>query len=376
MRRVFNSAIGRAAILGTVALVLSVPALAQGLPAPRGVSAPRSKLAATAAAPSNAASLKQLKRALAHAATASSHHHPLSAKAYRQIGKLAKGLEQSLVNASADCRSGLAAATRLAGDRNHAARLRSDLKHARSDVTSCSATAAQPPYVPPQSGSPTPTDVGGVVLNSAGQPLASLPITVDVDDPFALYGKEWTTTTDGTGHFTVPYPISENESWYSWTATTEFPWYGGTWPRDLSTVSESDPANIVFQSNLSQGAQIAVSDETGCDVFWQNPAYPGSNPTTKSISVTLTPVGELIDGTTATARTVTFPQGQLCDGSIGVPPGAWTVSNGVDNLGRALIFSTDGGNTYTSSVEVFNAPPNGAWPTVSVDTRFASPPSS
>jgi hypothetical protein len=319
------------------------------------------------AASSSGASLKQLKHALAQAASASSHHHVLSAKAYQQIGKLAQGLEHSLSSPSTGCQAGLAAATRLAGDRHHPARLRSDVKHARTGVANCSATS--PPYNPP----PAPTDVGGVVLNSAGQALANLPITVDVDDPLSFYGKEWTTTSDSTGHFTLPYPISEDQSWYSWTASTQFPWFGGTWPRDLSRVSDSDPANIVFQSNLSQGAQLAISDDTGCEVFWQDPAYPGSNPDTKSVTVTLTPVGALIDGSHGNAATLTIPKGQLCDGSINVPPGAWTVSGGVDNLGRPLIFSSDGGHTYASSVEVFNAPQDSAWPNAIVETAFAPP---
>jgi hypothetical protein len=51
-----------------------------------------------------------------------------------------------------------------------------------------------------------------------------------------------------------------------------------------------------------------------------------------------------------------------------------TVSGGVDNLGRALIFSTDGGDTYARSAEVLNAPANDAWPTATVDTHCAHPP--
>lgn len=354
--------VGRAAVIGAVALASATGTLIAVAPA--------------SAAPSNAASLRQLKSDLARAASAGSHHHLLSAKAYQQIGKVARGLEHSLASPSTPCRAGLSAAARLAGDRHHAKRMRSDLKHARTGVAACSATPAPTPRPPGPPPVVTPTDVGGVVLNSAGQPLAGLPITVDVDDPLSFYGKEWTTSTDGTGHFKLPYPTDQNESWFSWTATTRFAWYGGTWPRDLTTASESDPTNLVFQSNLSDGAKIAVSDSTGCEVFWQDPAYPASNPDTQSITVTLTPVGALVDGTSAAARTVTFSKGQLCDGAISVPPGAWTVSGGVDNLGRALIFSTDGGHTYAPSAEVFNAPQSSPWPTVSVDTHFASPPSS
>jgi hypothetical protein len=72
--------------------------------------------------------------------------------------------------------------------------------------------------------------------------------------------------------------------------------------QNLSTASQSDPTNIVFQSQLSDGAHIAVSDSTGCEVFWQDPAYPASNPDTTSITVTLTPVGTMIDGTSTTVR--------------------------------------------------------------------------
>lgn len=357
---------GRAGTVAVIALLSAIGTIVAVTPA--------------SAASSSVASLKQLNRELTQAASASNHHSRLPAKAYRRIGKLAKGLEHSFTSPSSGCRAGLVAATHLAGDRHNAKRLRSDVKRARTGVASCTIVPEGVKPNPPggvQLPLPlTPPNVGGVVLNSSGQPLAGQPITVDVDDPLSLYGKEWTTTTDSTGHFKVPYPINEDESWYSWTATTQFPWYGGTWPRDLATVSASDPTNIVFQSNLSDGAHIEISDETGCSVFWQDPEYPGSNPDTQSITVTLTPVGALIDGTSATARTVTFPHGQLCDGSIPVPPGVWTVSNGVDNLGRALIFSSDGGQSYAHSVEVFNAPQSSPWPTAGVDTQFASPPSS
>ena len=84
-------------------------------------------------------------------------------------------------------------------------------------------------------------------------------------------------------------------------------------------------------------------------MFWHDTAYPASNPDTQSITVTLTPVGALIDGTRANAQTSRSRRAGSATAPFKSRPGALTVSGGVVNLGRALIFSTDGGDTYAPS---------------------------
>lgn len=358
---------GRLAIL---AIGVSLGALGPGFVATAGAAAPSS----------TATALSHLKTDLASAARAGQRHKTVSAKAYRTIGQLTKTVTHGIPHPSASCRTALKAAGRLSGERKRRAKLLADVRLAHQRIGGCkvpkpSSKSKPPPATPKPTPPAGPTDVGGTVLNASGQPLANLSITVDMEDPLAIaFGKEWTTTTNAAGQFTLPWPTDQVQSWYTWSATASFPWRGGTWPELLGAGAGGDPAHLVFRSNPAGGAKISIGDDQGCFVMWKDPAYPASNPSTTSVTVTLTPDGPLIDGSTAAAETVTLTQAQLCDNAISVPAGAWIVSGGVDNLGRALVFSLDE-LSYGASVELFNAPPSGMYPTGGVDTHFATPPS-
>ncbi len=226
------------------------------------------------------------------------------------------------------------------------------------------------------------------MVNSAGHPLAGLPITIQATTSprGPAYGEmDFTATTDPTGHFIV----AQNPALLgalAWNAAASFPWYGGTWPRDLTTVSQSDATHLQFRSDVAAGAPgdtstgviLRIGDADGCDVIGQNPAFVASDPNTTSINATLTPAGPLVDGSVGLPITATLASDQLCgfEGEghqIGnIPAGAWTVT-GVSNGGRQLAFSTnnDGTGPYSTGLVVFNFPQTSSEALQQIDVHFA-----
>lgn len=343
-----------------------------------------------ASASSSAASLlAHLERDLGKAARAGAHHRVLSAGSYATIRQLARAAQHALPRASSGCRSALAAAERLSGERRHKKRLMVDLGRAREGLSKCQAKPTPKPPSPPPPPPPAAPEIGGIVDNSAGHPLANLPITIQATTSprGPLYGEmDFTTSTDATGHFNV----AQNPALLgalAWNATATFPWYGGTWPRDLTTVSQSDPTHLQFRSDVAAGAPgdtstgviLRIGDADGCDVIGQNAAFVASDPNTTSITVTLTPAGPMVDSSAGSPVTATLASGQLCgfEGEghqiANIPAGAWTVT-GVSNSGRQLAFSTnnDGTGPYSTGLAVFNFPQTSSEALQQIDVHFAS----
>jgi hypothetical protein len=264
-----------------------------------------------------------------------------------------------------------------------------DLGRAREGLSKCQAKPTPKPPSPPPPPPPAAPEIGGIVDNSAGHPLANLPITIQATTSprGPLYGEmDFTTSTDATGHFNV----AQNPALLgalAWNATATFPWYGGTWPRDLTTVSQSDPTHLQFRSDVAAGAPgdtstgviLRIGDADGCDVIGQNAAFVASDPNTTSITVTLTPAGTLVDSSAGSPVTATLASGQLCgfEGEghqiANIPAGAWTVT-GVSNSGRQLAFSTnnDGTGPYSTGLAVFNFPQTSSEALQQIDVHFAS----
>ena len=339
-----------------------------------------------ASASSSAAALvSQLEHDVGHAARAEAQHRALPAASYATIHQLARAAQAALPAASPGCRVALAAAKRLFGERRHRQPLMVDIARARNGLSKCQ-TEPKPKPTPPRP--QVAAEIGGLVVNSAGHPLAGLAITIQATtSPLGpLYGeREFTTTTDTTGHFTV----DENPALLhalAWNATATFPWYGGTWPRDLTTVSQSDPTHLEFRSDVASGAAgdtstgviLRIGDWDGCDSLGHNPAFVASDPNTTSITVTLTPAGPLVDGSAGSPITATLASGQLC-GFEGegrqienIPAGAWAVT-GVSSGGRQLAFSTnnDGTGPYSAGLVVFNFPQSSSEALQQIDVHFA-----
>jgi hypothetical protein len=264
-----------------------------------------------------------------------------------------------------------------------------DLGRAREGLSKCQAKPTPKPPPPPPPPPPAAPEIGGIVDNSAGHPLANLPITIQATTSprGPLYGEmDFTTSTDATGHFNV----AQNPALLgalAWNATATFPWYGGTWPRDLTTVSQSDPTHLQFRSDVAAGAPgdtstgviLRIGDADGCDVIGQNAAFVASDPNTTSITVTLTPAGPMVDSSAGSPVTATLASGQLCgfEGEghqiANIPAGAWTVT-GVSNSGRQLAFSTnnDGTGPYSTGLAVFNFPQTSSEALQQIDVHFAS----
>jgi hypothetical protein len=97
--------------------------------------------------------------------------------------------------------------------------------------------------------------IAGTVLNSTGKGLANLRVTITaVTSPYGpLYGSvQFAVATDNIGHFTIARPPATLRA-LSWKAEAVFPWYGGSWDRYLTTVSDQSPAHLVFRSDLTSG---------------------------------------------------------------------------------------------------------------------------
>jgi hypothetical protein len=232
------------------------------------------------------------------------------------------------------------------------------------------------------------TEVGGTVISSAGKALAGLRVTVTaVTSPHgALYGSvQFQVTTNKLGHFVIPRPPALDV--LAWKAEATFPWYGGTWERYLSTVSDHDPAHLVFRSDLTSGragyAQSATDgsivrlyDPNGCGAFGYpgNTANPATDPRTTSILVTLTPDGRMLDGSVGHPYRVSVPSSSLClseDSIIDVPAGAWYLT-AVNNIGRKISFSFPTNSSVADTAIVFNAPEGqNTSPVQEVDIHFA-----
>ena len=233
------------------------------------------------------------------------------------------------------------------------------------------------------------TGVGGMVINSAGKALAGLRVTVTAvtNARGALYGSvQFQVTTNKSGHFMVARPPSALDA-LSWRAEATFPWYGGTWQRYLTTVSDHDPGHLVFRSDLTSGragyAQSATDgsivrlyDPNGCGAFGfpGNTANPATDPRTSSILVTLTPDGHMLDGSADHAYRVSVPSSWLClsrDSIIDVPAGAWYLT-AVNNIGRKISFSFPTNSRVADTAIVFNEPEGqNTSPVQEVDIHFA-----
>jgi hypothetical protein len=233
------------------------------------------------------------------------------------------------------------------------------------------------------------TGVGGTVINSAGKALVGLRVTVTAVTSArgALYGSvQFQVTTNKSGHFMVPRPPAALAA-LSWKAEAAFPWYGGTWERYLTTVSDQDPARLVFRSDLSSGragyAQSATDgsilrlyDPNGCGAFGYpgNTANPATDPRTSSILVTLTPDGRMLDGSVGHAYRVSVPSNWLClsrDSIIDVPAGAWYLT-AFNNIGRKISFSFPTNSRVADTAIVFNEPEgHNTSPVQEVDIHFA-----
>ena len=233
------------------------------------------------------------------------------------------------------------------------------------------------------------TGVGGMVINSAGKALAGLRVTVTAitNARGALYGSvQFQVTTNKSGRFMVTRPPAALDA-LSWKAEASFPWYGGTWERYLTTVSDHDPAHLVFRSDLTSGragyAQSATDgsiirlyDPNGCGAFGfpGNTANPATDPRTSSILVTLTPDGRMLDGSVGHAYRVPVPSSWLClsrDSIIDVPAGAWYLT-AVNNIGRKISFSFPTNSRVADTAIVFNEPEGqNTSPVQEVDIHFA-----
>jgi hypothetical protein len=243
--------------------------------------------------------------------------------------------------------------------------------------------------IAPEASASAKTGVGGTVINSGGNALAGLRLTVTAVTSAhgALYGSvQFQVTTNKSGHFMVPRPPAGLDA-LSWKAEAAFPWYGGTWERYLTTVSDQDPAHLVFRSDLTSGragyAQSATDgsivrlyDPNGCGAFGYpgNTANPATDPRTSSILVTLTPDGRMLDGSIGHAYRVSVPSSWLClsrDSIIDVPAGAWYLT-AANNVGRKISFSFPTNSRVADTAIVFNEPEGqNTSPVQEVDIHFA-----
>jgi hypothetical protein len=235
---------------------------------------------------------------------------------------------------------------------------------------------------------PRQTEIGGTVINSAGKPFAGLRVTVTAVTSAhgALYGSaQFQLTTNKSGHFLATEPAALDA--LSWKAWASFPWYGGTWERYLTTVSERDWAHLVFRSDLTSGTAgyaqsdtdgsiVRLYDPNGCGAFGYpgNTANPATDPRTSSILVTLKPDGRMLDGTVGHAYRVSVPSGWLClsrDSIADIPAGAWYLT-AVNNVGRKISFSFPTNSRVGDTALVFNeAEGQNTSPVQEVDIHFA-----
>ncbi len=233
------------------------------------------------------------------------------------------------------------------------------------------------------------SDIGGTVVNSNGRPLGDLRLSVTaVTSPRgALYGSvQFSVVTDKSGRFSIPRSAASIAA-LAWQAKAAFTWYGGTWDRYLTTVSDRDPAHLSFRSDvtsgaagyaqsLTDGAIVRLYDPDGCGAFGYrgNSHYPATDPNTTSIIVRLTPDGPLLDGSTGHSYTVSVPAGTLCleaDSIKDIPAGAWYLT-AANNDGRKLSFSFPTNSKIGDTAIVFNQPQGeNTEPVQEVDIHFA-----
>lgn len=351
----------------------------------------------TAAAPTAAQTLALLKGRLGAAAKAASSHHVLSRSSYLALRAGAVRLRASLIAPSARCRSALAAAERLPADRGHTARLAADERRAHLGIAACVTAPARkkiaPPVTPTTPVVPAPVtppavitpSIAGVVVDSAGRPLPGLPLQVTVvTSPWGpFYGKSvFPATTAADGSFAVAQDPAALGA-LAYTAIAAFPWHGGTWSRGL-VLTGGDAQHLAFQVTLThtidaysgaydnEGSQLKFFDLDGCSVLsGVNAAYPASDPSTSTLTLTFTPDGPLVDGTAGTATTVTIDKLSLCSGSfVELPAGAWYIS-GVSSGGRRLAFAHTGATPYLTSYPVFEVSPDTGELEPTIDVHFA-----
>lgn len=225
--------------------------------------------------------------------------------------------------------------------------------------------------------------VAGILVNSHDHPLRHLPITVDGHTPSGRVFR-FRARTNRLGRFRLRAAAGQINAIY-WTATANFPWYGGIWQRDLNTLSNR-PTHLRFRADvvargpdsLATGVYLRVDDWDGCTSPNPNdPSFVSTDPNTQSIDVHLAPARRLVDGTKARGGTVTLRSGDLCgfEGEghqIVAPAGAWKVT-GVTNHGRKLAFSKHlGRGPYDRSLTVFNFPMPHGDRLETIDVHFAS----
>jgi hypothetical protein len=243
------------------------------------------------------------------------------------------------------------------------------------------------PVKPPAT--PVKAEIQGTVINSAGAPLASLPISIDATTSprGSLYGETtFTTTTDRNGHFAIAQDPAGIDA-LSWSATAAFPWYAGAWQRNLTTVNQSNPTDLTFRSDLTSGGLgygnsttdggiLRLGDWDGCSQLPGNTQYPATDPSTTSLTVTLTPAGSLVDGSTGMTYTATVAGDILCifndDAVTDIPAGAWDVT-AVTNTGRQLAFASTQEGPATTRAVIFNAPQSQSSPLAQLWISFADP---
>jgi hypothetical protein len=363
--------------------------------------------AASADAP---ALLVKLRGAAATASAAQRHHRLLRDSAYARLGAIAGAFNHALhvqgIVANAACATGARAAS-AAGHAGRQARrahsahargrlsaaLRGALARATRQLHACRVTITPKAPVGPPSppAAPQPlaaASIAGRVLSSSGQPLPGLVLTlIATTSPRGeLYGhSDFSVTTDANGHFSLP-QRPESVGALSWRAEAAFPWYGGVWPRNLTTVDQSDPQQLTFRADLTatthpfgspttDGAVLRLGDWDGCQSLGPDPAYPASDPTTSSLTITLRPDGSLLDGTTGTAFTASVPADTLClfnhNAVVDIPAGAWVVS-AITNRGAPIAFSVDPDSQRGTSARVFATPQDTSSPTEMLYVHYAN----